>query len=141
MISVVNYALYIIYLILIYVLLTKETEDLYYSKESSKHGDGYGKFTYPYKYNKGDTKKDILKKIEALSKHDKDLPKWRRSLLVATIIMIIISIVVYRKLISFPKFFLYILVIFCIMYFSFNYYDYHHTNHALKYTRKNLEKL
>lgn len=137
-------ALYIIFFVFVYVFAKKETEDLFSNKGDSPetcYGDGCGRYLYENKYKKGDTISDIKVKIYNLSAYEEQLPKWRRALILSTLIAFVISVVVHKRVINFPLFFLYALICFLIINFSFNFYSFHYDRFAIDYISEHLEKL
>lgn len=141
----INYILYSGFLYLLYIAFTKEVDDIFSdginkNTISTQFGDGYGKFIYPNRYCDKDSNTEKIKKLTDLIEYDENLPKWRRCLLIATLITIILSIIMHRKLLPFPDFFKYILIIFFITYFSFNYYSYHYNKYAIDNIKIYIDK-
>lgn len=126
--------------------IKEESKDLFSSKDkdhpdSKEFGDGCGKFIHWNKYEEGDNFEKLCLKTQTLNSNQFNLPVWRRSLMVAFIISIIIMIIVHKKLLSFPKFSLYFIILFFMFYYSFNYYSYHYTRPLLEVQNDNLEKM
>lgn len=137
--------LYIIFFVFVYVFSVKECEDLFSNKtkdrEESCYGDGYGRYLYDNRYRKGDTLDDIKIKIYNLSSTNEQLPKWRRSLILSTLIAFVISVVVHKRVLDFSSFFLYAIIAFLIINFSFNFYSFHYDRFSVDYVSEHLEKL
>jgi hypothetical protein len=126
--------------------ITEESKDMYSStdkdhSESKEFGDGYGKYIYWNKYKSGDTLQKLVDKTKKLGSQQLYLPTWRRSMVLAVLATIVIMVCIHRELLSFPKFFLYVILIFTIIYYSFNYYHYHYEKHAIKNLECNLDIL
>ena len=126
--------------------IKEESRNIFSSKDkdhpdSIAFGDGCGKFVHWNKYINGDSFKDIINKTKTLNEGQIELPVWRRSAMVAFITTIVISVTVHRELLSFPRFFLYFLIIFFLFYYSFNYYAYHYVKPLCDVQNKNLEQL
>lgn len=146
MITAVDIGLYTALTAFIAYETNEEIKDVFSSKDkdhpnSESFGDGCGKFVHWNKYEPGDTFEKIITKSKKLNSDQLELPIWRRSLLVAFLVTILITIVVHKKLISFPEFGAYFLLIFFMFYYSFNYYAYHYAKPLSKVQNDNLQKL
>ena len=137
--------LYIIFFIFVYAFSVKECEDLFSNKtknrEETCYGDGCGRYLYDNRYKQGDSLDDIKVKLYNLSCTNEQLPKWRRALILSTLISFVISVVVYKRVVDFPTFFLYGIISFMIINFSFNFYSFHYDRFAVDYVSEHLEKL
>jgi len=144
--SIIDIILYITLSLFVAYEIKEESNDLFSSKDKdhpkSEHfGDGCGKFVHWNKYTVGDTFENIHLKTQKLNNTELELPVWRRSILVAFIITIVIMIVIHKKVLSFPKFSLYFLILFFMFYYSFNYYHYHFFKPLINVKNNNLEKM
>lgn len=146
MASAADIGLYLFLAAFVAYEIKEESKDIFSSKDkdhpdSDAFGDGCGKFVHWNKYEPGDTFEKIAGKTRALNNNQLDLPVWRRSLAVAFLVAVLITVVVHKKLVSFPKFAVYFLIIFFIFYYSFNYYSYHYAKPLSKVQNENLQKL
>ncbi len=136
---------YIFFLIILIFFINKESDDLFSNKDRNKKetefGDGYGKYLFSNKFQLNDSSEIIRKKIENLSNFQETLPKWRRSLGISVLITLLISLIFYKKLISFNKFLMYIIICFVVINFSFSFYSYHYDKYAIEYIKENLKHL
>lgn len=79
------------------------------------------------KPNSDDDIPQLVEKINKASKVEGASVKWRRSLLLSAIIVLLIFILVITPgyLPQWPKFYVSVLIGFAILYFQFSYYSYH----------------
>ncbi len=137
----------LIVLLVLLVILTwaikTEAKDLFCPSngcDSKLCGDGKGKFYQAGKLSKEDTIETSLDKIVYLSKIEHRTVKWRRSLILALLVMGI----AYGVQGSFPsvKNFIFTMMIsFVTIYGCFSYYQYHYYDFALNMLEDNVKHI
>lgn len=118
-----------------------ERLDLYCPAEIKKYckdkcGDNKGKYYEKGQPKNSDNINELLNKIKISTNCEASTVKWRRSLLLAMIISLLISLIILQRFPSGKEMFLMVFITFIIIYFSFSYYEYHYN----KYPMININK-
>lgn len=146
MLSLTHWICYALFGAWVLFEINEESRDIFTNRnkehpDADGFGDGFGQFIYWNKYQPGDTLNTLMEKSERLSNRQQYLPTWRRSLILALLLTVLLTIVVHKQMMPFPLFFLYIVIIFCVYYYSFNYYHYHYEKHGSANLDYNLKIL
>ena len=132
--------------VMIWIVLQKETVDMFCPTASKTFKqppckDGNGKYHTENKSQSTDSIDTSLNKISNLSKINLQTVKWRRCLLLSYIATWLIMLLVYRKMFSFPKFLLIMLLIFLPFYTSVAYFNFHHARYSNIYIEENIKQI
>lgn len=144
-----NGVLYMTFIYTVIYFLKKEVQDLFGPtldtddpfESTPPFGDGCGKYIHPFKPHKNMTNTEIYENISNLASSNENLPKWRRSVVLAIFISVFLIIIFHKKMVSFSRFLTYFLVCFVFINFSFSYYHYHYEKHAIDHIKGNVEIL
>jgi len=126
-----------------YKAYTSERLDLYCPGEVNKYcknscGDNKGKYYIKGEPKSSDSVNQLLNKIKLSSNVASNTVKWRRSLLLSVVIVILISLVVLEKFPCGKQLVLMVFLAFIIIYFSFSYYEYHYEKYPVNNIHKSI---
>jgi uncharacterized membrane protein len=126
-----------------YKAYTSERLDLYCPGEVNKYcknlcGDNKGKYYIQGQPKNTDNVNELLNKIKISANATLNTVKWRRSLLLAVVIAIFISMIILEKFPSGKQLFLMVFLTFIIIYFSFSYYEYHYEKYPVNNIHKSI---
>ncbi len=132
--------------IIVYYVMEVESRDMFCPTGSKKFKqppckDGNGKNHSENRPAPDDSIDTSLNKIANLSRLELQTVRWRRALILSFISAVLISLLVFRKLFSFPKFLLIMLLIFIPFYTSISYFNFHHAKYGNIYIEENIQAI
>ena len=133
--TVSNVVLYAIIILVLTFAKKMEMSDLNcpsYGCDKSLCREGNGTHYQGVDPEDGDSPRTLGRKIIEASHVHRKTVYWRRSLLVSFFSLIILWLILFKRLPSGPEIMTGLFVVGGIWYFSFNFYNYHHLDHAQK---------
>lgn len=143
--SIISCLIYIIIIVIFIRAVKAEKLDMYCPANVKEFcgecGDGKGKFYIKNKGDENDSVSELLTKISNGASYDFKTVKWRRSIILAIVASILISLVVLQTIPSGHTFFMMVVLIFLVFYGSFSYYKFHYDKFPVHNIKQNVEMI
>ena len=143
-VTVIDVILYILIILLVRYASKMELSDLgcpYVGCDKSLCHDGNGTHYQGCDPEPNDTSVELGKKIIKASMIHRKTVYWRRSILITLASLIILWLVLFQRFPNGPELMTGMFILGGIWYFSFNFYNYHHFDHAHKKLVKSVKAL